>query len=565
MKPAQRSALAIVAAGALSLLACTAAVAQTTAPAAAALPLLHLTIKPSQVDPANGTAMIDVVETISGVKTPAGQVLLSHLDGAPGMSGSLLVTDLTATDDTGTVPLVDGRKEGRVWTSTRDVEGTLTLRYRRPIDNATGGSISTIPHVDGQGVFGIANMLFILPVAPSRFHLTIDWDLSAMPAGSSAVTNFGDGTHVDVPSVALSRLAFGMAMAGLIHREPDPPKGAFEASWTGEPTFDVRAAMKWTSDLHHWMSRFWGDPVERPYHVFVRAHAGGVGVAATQAFALGYSPRTTADSVQYLLGHEMTHTWTAADIGKWFSEGNAVYYQTLLPWRAGMMSTDKRLEDINITATRYFASDVIGAPDSDILPKFWTDQRYNVLPYDRGAIYFAVLDGKIRRKSGGKRSLDDAIRQIVAMNRDEQDVTEQTWIDILRKELGDEGPAIHRAMISGKTMVPESGDYGPCFRRIEAKIGRLDLGFGPPDVRDLKTVTDLRPDSNAAKAGLKTGDKIVAYVTTTTMSQKDPKQPLTLKVERDGKTFEVSYLPRGALRDIYQWERVPGAPEGACK
>ncbi len=49
------------------------------------------------------------------------------------------------------------------------------------------------------------------------------------------------------------------------------------------------------------------------------------------------------------------------------------------------------------------------------------------------------------------------------------------------------------------------------------------------------------------------------------MSQKDPKQPLILKMERGGKTFEVSYLPRGALRDIYQWERVPGVPESACK
>ena len=26
-----------------------------------------------------------------------------------------------------------------------------------------------------------------------------------------------------------------------------------------------------------------------------------------------------------ILGHEMTHTWTAADIGKWYDEGDAVF------------------------------------------------------------------------------------------------------------------------------------------------------------------------------------------------------------------------------------------------
>jgi hypothetical protein len=27
----------------------------------------------------------------------------------------------------------------------------------------------------------------------------------------------------------------------------------------------------------------------------------------------------------------MTHTWTSTGIGKWYDEGNAVYYQALLP------------------------------------------------------------------------------------------------------------------------------------------------------------------------------------------------------------------------------------------
>jgi hypothetical protein len=42
--------------------------------------------------------------------------------------------------------------------------------------------------------------------------------------------------------------------------------------------------------------------------------------------------------------------------------------------------------------------------------RFWEDTRVRVLPYDRGAIYFAVLNGKIRRASGGRQTIDDLIR-----------------------------------------------------------------------------------------------------------------------------------------------------------
>jgi hypothetical protein len=40
---------------------------------------------------------------------------------------------------------------------------------------------------------------------------------------------------------------------------------------------------------------------------------------------------------------------------------------------------------------------------------------------------------------------------------------------------------------------------------------------------------------------------------------------LTLQVTRDGKTFPLTYLPRGAAVDAYQWERIAGLPETSCK
>ena len=551
----------LVTAAAASLLVCAPATVQA---AAIAPPLLALKVKPTELDVAAGTATLEVTMVVEGVTTPAGRPVLTHLNGAPNIALPFRVEGLTATDDKGELPLVS-KDGGRTYTASRDAAGKLTVTYRRPISAATGGSLSTIPTVDGPGVSGIANMLFPLPTSAQRYHLTMDWDLSAMPAGSTAVTSVGEGLHIDAPSVPMAKLNYIMMMAGKIQREPDPPVGSFSAVWTGAPTFDAAQTMQWASRLHHFMSRFFADPVELPYHVFMRAHPGGNGVAAPMAFTIGFNARTTPQSVESLLGHEMTHTWTAADIGKWYSEGNAVYYQTLLPWRAGMMPTEKRLRDINMTAARYYTNDVINAPDSDVLPNFWSDMRYNVLPYDRGALYFAVLNGKIKRKSGGKRSVDDLIRAMVQLDREDKPITEQTWVDMLQKELGDEGPAIHKGMMAGTLRLePASDDYGPCFRRISTKIGRYDLGFGGPQVKNYPVVVNLRPDSNAAKAGLKEGDKVTSQ-TSTDGAQKDPNMALVMHVTRGDQKFDVTYIPRGELRDVYQWERVPGVPESACK
>src|SRR3546814_10188783 len=136
-----------------------------------------------------------------------------------------------------------------------------------------------------------------------------------------------------------------------------------------------------------------------------------------------------------ILGHEMTHTWTANELGKWYTEGDAVYYQARLPWQAGLSPIGEYLTDIKLTAARYYTSEVIEAPDKEVAPNFWDDLRYNVLSYDRGAMYFAMLNGEIVHQSGGTRSIDDLVRAMVAIQRDEgKEPTEQDWIALLRSE-----------------------------------------------------------------------------------------------------------------------------------
>ena len=535
---------------------------------------MRVLIKPGAMSEAVGRADVFIDINISDIDVPAGAPFLSLNNMVPGLSEPQTVEDLTVHDGLGPVPLESRNQNGnRLWSSTRAVKGELAIQYREPIENApmTQGGPPIAPRIDGDGFSSVGSMFLMSPQTKAPYRIAIDWDLSAMGAGAAAVSSYGDG-NVELPDGQVARLNNCLFMAGHLKREPQARvSSGFSSVWLGDPPFDPRPAMQWTGELHAFMSRFFHDKSEPPYRVFLRLNpmnAGG-GAAFTSSFIVTYGAGVTGENLKSILGHEMTHTWTANNAGQWYSEGNAVYYQALLAWRAGMITAGQFLDDLNKTASRYYTNPLKDTPDEQIAPRFWEDTRIRVLPYDRGAMYFAVLNGKIGRSSAGKRSVDDLIQTMIDRARagvvTDQAVTESVWLDLLRKEIGEDGPAVHRAMMAGQLMLPASDDYGPCFRRTTKKIRRFELGFDPKSlIATPHTIHGLMPDSEAAKAGLREGDR-VNYSVALDAVQGDVHRTLILQVTRDGKTFPIVYLPRGEAVDAYQWERISGVPEDACK
>jgi predicted metalloprotease with PDZ domain len=537
---------------------------------AAPAPLMKVLIKPGPMSQTAGTGDVEVILTIPEVHIPAGAALLRLGTMVPGMAKPQPVSEMAVSDALGAASMVLHTKEGNCeWTTTRALEGDLKVRYHLPLENITllrGGPPIQL-RIDGDGFSGVGNMLVALPLIQSPYRIEIQWDLAAMGPGAAGVTSYGDGDVV-LPAGPISRIGSTLFMAGHLKRSAEKPAGAFSAVWLGEPPFDPRPAMQWTAKLHHWMSGFFKDETEPPYRVFLRynpMNAGG-GAALTHSFLVTYGTGVTGENLKSILGHEMTHTWTANDdLGKWYNEGNAVYYQALLAWRAGLITADQFLADLNQTAGRYYTNALRATPEDQVLPHFWEDTRIRVLPYDRGAMYFAVLNGKIRKKSGGRRSIDDLIQVMIVRAHAGEKLSDQVWVDLLGKELGEEGAAVHKSMLAGGLMLPESDGFGPCFRRTVKKIRQFDLGFDNASLLgNVKTIKGLKPGSEAEKAGLHDGDTI-SYGVALDAVQAEVNRTLTLQVTRDGKTFPLTYLPRGAAVDAYQWERIAGLPETSCK
>jgi predicted metalloprotease with PDZ domain len=468
----------------------------------------------------------------------------------------------------------------------------VSIHYRAPISNvaAPRGAAPPLELRSDKGAFsGAGETFLILPetdsAQPTFQPIEIHWNLSDMAEGATGVSSFGRG-DVTVPvssegsrssssssSSPLHSLQSSFFMAGKVELYPQtPPKTGFFSAWHGAPPFDLRQLMISEEKLYAFYGNFFRQAPTGPYGIFLRenpVNAGG-GMSLEGSFVATFGPKTQLDPLKITLAHEMLHTFVggidqpAGLQSSWFSEGMAVYYARLLLLRAGQITPAQFLEDLNTTAARYYTDAFIGTPNAEIPGRFWADTRIRVLPYDRGSMYFAVVDGEVRAASSGKRTLDDLLLAMLARRQQKLPVDQDAWIDLLTTELGAKGKTEFQAMLSGAIMLPEPAGFGPCFTRTAKMLRRYQLGFEPSVlVEPKRIVRGLIAGSAADRAGIRDGDQITRPVPQDVL-QGQQDAVLTLNLLRDGKPLEISYVPRGETVEAYQWIRAGNLPDSAC-
>lgn len=411
--------------------------------------------------------------------------------GTPGMAA--LITDATAEDDRGPLPLVR-RIRDRVLelTPSRRTRGTLSLRYTaRSVSAVEDGAREGLRH-DATGIGGDGHHFLVLPDSRHRYTIRIAWGAPQCPAATlgEGASTFG----ASAPSDTVGELSTLRQAAYYWGR---PQKTAFDdgslhlrTAWFGEPAFDVSAAGAWAARVFAAERAFFADDDPTPFSVFVRVltshgdRANGIATETSMLSTIG--PRTKlARRLRVNLAHEMLHRWLGMRLrlrgpegsAYWFSEGFTVHYSNIIAFRAGLLTVDELLESINDIATRHFDNKRAGATNEQIRRDFYRDPAVAIVPYTRGALYAAELDAALRRASDGKRSLDDILRELYRQSR-APDGREGLPRDALRRQvreqLGLAGVRRYDAVIvHGAPPDPPADAYGPCFTRAP----RMPTGF----------------------------------------------------------------------------------------
>lgn len=407
-------------------------------------------------------------------------------DEVMGTSGvSMLITDATAKDDRGPLPLVRRLRDHVLeFVPSRATSGTLTFAYRaRSVSAADPGAVEGLRH-DATGIGGHGRHFIVLPESPRRYRMRITWGAPQCPATTSGegMSTFGGNAPSDTAG-DLDGLREAVYYWGHPQRTTvDDGALHIRTAWFGAPGIDVLAAGAWAARVFAAERAFFRDDDPSPYSIFVRLlqshgeRANGIGQVTSYLSWIG--PRTTfARRLKVNIAHEMLHRWLGLRLrlrgpegtAYWFSEGFDVHYSNVIAFRAGLFSVDEFLEIINDIATRHFDNKRAGATNEQIRRDFVRDADVSIVPYTRGSMYAAELDSALRRASQGKRTLDDALRELYARARapgGADGLPADTVRRLVRTELGAAGVARYdAAIIGGGDPDPPSGSYGPCFTR----------------------------------------------------------------------------------------------------
>jgi predicted metalloprotease with PDZ domain len=185
------------------------------------------------------------------------------------------------------------------------------------------------------------------------------------------------------------------------------------------------------------------------------------------------------------------------------------------------------------------------------------------VPYGRGFMYLAKTDAEIRAHSQGKRRLEDVVVTLLDREHHAQSYTNSDWVALATRELGPTAKTEYDDMVAGVRIVPPGNTFGPCFTPQIYTTRLNDLGFDEKSLQGpQKHIVGLRPDSNAARAGLKEGDEVVSA---SPRDQDEPNADMTLTINRGGKTQQIRFKPEGKSVPAYRWIRSANVAEADCR
>ena len=412
---------------------------------------------------------------------------------------------IEATDANGAVPIRIDSSAGRRWRADRAVTYPLTITYKaRMWPPGTPTNPSPMLRTAGGGVSGQGTGILVIPNDGVNYAGRFRWDLSDLAPGSITTSGLTDVNDVRAPIQTLTQNFF---MAGPLNRYPATgSRDGFEAFWHGTPSWDAQRDMAWVASMYEYMRKFWGETTPRQYRVLGRMlppPAYG-GTALTNHFIIN-APAAQYDTSKtgplLILTHETGHLFVrglqnpggGGPSNNWFSEGLNEYYAISLALRSGLASPDLVLQEMNTQTRNYFTNPRKNMPaDSVAMFNPMTDVNAQNISYERGTLFWAEMDARIRAASKGKRSLDNVMIPLIARSRSGAGAeggnlpgatTRPGWftpaelVDSLVKEAGPPARQLFDSVIvRGKNIVPAANAFGPCFELRPAKIQGRYLG-----------------------------------------------------------------------------------------
>ena len=311
-----------------------------------------------------------------------------------------------------------------------------------------------------------------------------------------------------------------------------------------------------------------------------------------------------------LVAHEFFHAWNVKRLRPealgpfdyeeevytrdlWIAEGMTSYYDDLLVHRAGLYSRKellkrlgKQIESLETTPGRLVQP--LGQSSFDTwIKQYRRDENTPnsaISYYTKGAIVSFLLDAKVRRATGGARSLDDALRLAYQRYSGERGFSSDEFRKTVEEVAGTSlGPWFARAVDSVEELdYSEALDwYGLRFAESDKKDGEEDKPKDPEELPagwlGLETevsegrlvVTEVRRGTPGYDAGVNAEDEILAIGDFRVAADKweerlkafRPGEAASLLVARRERLVRLPVTFGAKPKSRWKLEIIPGATE----
>jgi predicted metalloprotease with PDZ domain len=220
-----------------------------------------------------------------------------------------------------------------------------------------------------------------------------------------------------------------------------------------------------------------------------------------------------------------------------------------------LWSVEQTAKAFNEILWAYGFSPVRNATNAAIAAKFWHEPAMHDMPYQRGFLFAARADHKLRQATKGARDLDDvmlAMKRVVdAVPHGAPPPPVRALFIKTMKEAGlDIEQDIARLIERGETIALPADIWAPCGTLSAGEIAEFDRGFdGERTIAAENVVTGVNADGPAFAAGLRDGMRLQKLDLSV---GGDARARLSYQVLADGGTREISYLPAGKRKQAVQ-------------
>lgn len=412
---------------------------------------------------------------------------------------------------------------------------------------------------DDYFLFNTENAL-VYPVEAQAAIVDVTFDWRAMPEGMTLVSSFGVGKRLLRVREPWYRVDEAMFAGGNFRLTESTANGthlvlAARGTWK----FTDAEAFEKIRRVVDEENRFWKTET-MPYFLVTLApfddQAGdNDGSAFTNAFMLFLSHEDTFDADRVrVLAHEIFHHWNPINMGptaadesaQWFSEGFTVYYEVVLPLRAGLVAEADALANLNRRLVQYQKSPLRHATAAEWQNVSHASGPGYELSYARGAAIAVWADAAIRERSGGKASLDDVMFGLVkeAEGPNLPELTNERIFAAFGRYLDAGQVELLRKMVVDGAEVPLPAKLWDCAELKQVKRTVVTPGFDDRKTMETGRVVGVDPDGPAYKAGARDGQEMFRV----SVWHDDPSKEVLLGVVIDGKREMLHFS--GAKDDL---------------